>query len=437
MLSLFLLLATSVLFVTAGTAPPTRDVSYTGQKVVRCFPGATSLAKTKEISRLLTDPLLDVWAVKANGSVDIRIVDGTAAGDKIQTELEKLFDRCDVRIPDVEQFVQTSESASSNVGNVEQQEWHEEYHRYEDIFAWYESKNESYPQLVNMRIAGASYEERPMPAVHITAGSGEEKLKIYFQCQIHAREWISGAVCMYIVDYLLENYGNDERVTAILNELELIVIPFVNPDGYSYTWDGDRLWRKNRQINPGSNCRGVDLNRNYNDHWNEGGSSSNPCSETFHGPSAASEPETQVTSNYFMSTGLIIGAIDWHSYSQLILRPYGWTSADSPDEPWLRALGDGMSSVAFEVHGARYTSQKSIGLYPTSGTASDWFYGLEATEANRGYRAAGYTIELRDTGQYGFLLPPQQIIPNGEEMLAAALYYCQAVLDNPIRYPEN
>ena len=93
------------------------------------FPGATSLAKTKEISRLLTDPLLDVWAVRANGSVDIRIVDGTAAGDKIQTELEKLFDRCDVRIPDVEQFVQTSESASSNVGNVEQQEWHEEYVR--------------------------------------------------------------------------------------------------------------------------------------------------------------------------------------------------------------------------------------------------------------------------------------------------------------------
>ena len=72
-----------------------------------------------------------------------------------------------------------------------------------------------------------------------------------------------------------------------------------------------------------------------------------------------------------------------------------------------------MTCIAYmchsKVHGARYTSQKSIGLYPTSGTASDWFYGLEATEANRGYRAAGYTIELRDTGQYGFLLPPQQV----------------------------
>ena len=85
-----------------------------------------------------------------------------------------------------------------------------------------------------------------------------------------------------------------------------------------YSWDGDRLWRKNRRVNSGTSCRGVDLNRNYNDHWNEarnkkknrtrhrlyaffkGGSSNNPCSETFHGAFAASEPETQVTSNYFM-----------------------------------------------------------------------------------------------------------------------------------------
>ena len=85
------------------------------------------MAKTKEISRLLANPLLDVWAVRTNGSVDIRIVDGTAAGDKIQTELEKIFDRCDVHIPDVEQFVQASESANANLGDVEQQEWHEEY----------------------------------------------------------------------------------------------------------------------------------------------------------------------------------------------------------------------------------------------------------------------------------------------------------------------
>eukprot|EP00118_Oscarella_pearsei_P024469 m.306135 g.306135 ORF g.306135 m.306135 type:complete len:430 (+) comp40995_c0_seq1:1471-2760(+) len=429
-MQLFLFVTATVISVACAQ---TRNVTYSGQKVVRCFPTNDALKFPAEVSQLLSHPSLDVWAVGVNGSVDVRIVQNDA---DIQRQLNHYFSRCDVIISDVEDLVLAAEAKTKSVGDV-QQEWHEEYHRYEDIFAWYEEKNQTYPNLVRMVIAGASYEERPMPAVHITAGSSEEKLKIYFQCQIHAREWISGAVCMFIVDYLLENYGQDERVTDILDRLDIIVIPFVNPDGYSYTWDGDRLWRKNRQINSGSNCRGVDLNRNYADHWNEGGSSSNPCSETYHGPSSASEPETQVTSNYFMETGEIIGAIDWHSYSQLILRPYGWTSADSPDEPWLRALGDGMRAVALEVHGRSYTSQKSIGLYPTSGTASDWFYGEQATNSNRGYRAAGYTIELRDTGQYGFLLPADQIIPNGEEMVAAALYFCQACLDNPIVVPGN
>ncbi|XP_065833342.1 carboxypeptidase B-like isoform X1 [Oscarella lobularis] len=435
--SLFLLLVAAASLFTSvlGTEPARRKVAYTGQRVIRChYSPANDLDTVSLRSRLLNDPLLDVWAIGANGSIDVRVSDAGEAGLRIQRQLEEQFDNCSVRVADVETLVQTFEAAQKQ---KEQQEWHEEYHRYEDIFAWYEAKNQSHPELVTMRIAGVSYEERPMPAVHITAGSGEEKLKIYFQCQIHAREWISGAVCMFIVHYLLENYGVDERVTTVLNELELIVVPFVNPDGYSYSWDGDRLWRKNRRVNSGTSCRGVDLNRNYNDHWNEGGSSNNPCSETFHGAFAASEPETQVTSNYFMNTGRIVGAIDWHSYSQLILRPYGWTSVDAPDEPWLKALGDGMSAVAYEVHNRRYTSQKSIGLYPTTGSADDWFYGEEATAANRGYRAAGYTIELRDTGQYGFLLPPDQIIPNGEEMVAAALYFCQACLDNPIPAPSR
>jgi hypothetical protein len=69
-----------------------------------------------------------------------------------------------------------------------------------------------------------------------------------------------------------------------------------------------------------------------------------------------------------------------------------------------------MSDLIYEVNGVRYTSQKSIGLYPTTGSADDWFYGEDATSSNGGYRAAGYTVELRDRGQYGFLLPPSQVL---------------------------
>ena len=84
----------------------------------------------------------------------------------------------------------------------------------------------------------------------------------------------------------------------------------------------------------------------------------------------------------------------------------GWTDEDAPDEDQLRVLGDEMARAIMEVDGKRYTNQKSIGLYPTTGSADDWMYSDDANENNGQYRAASYTIELRDTGAYGFLLPP-------------------------------
>lgn len=86
----------------------------------------------------------------------------------------------------------------------------------------------------------------------------------------------------------------------------------------------------------------------------------------------------------------------------------GWTTANSPDEDQLKQLGDDMASDILKVHGKRYVSQKSIQLYLTTGTASDWFYSDKANENNK-YRAAGYTIELRDEGQFGFRLPADQV----------------------------
>jgi hypothetical protein len=86
----------------------------------------------------------------------------------------------------------------------------------------------------------------------------------------------------------------------------------------------------------------------------------------------------------------------------------GWTSDDPPDEARLKEVGDGMAEAIREESGQFYRSQKAIGLYPTSGTARDWFYSEMANEQNE-YRAAGYTIELRDTGTYGFLLPPDLV----------------------------
>ena len=150
------------------------------------------------------------------------------------------------------------------------------------------------------------------------------------------------------------------------------------------------------------------------------------------GTAPNSELEAQTTVSFWQATAPHLLAVDWHSYSQLVLRPYGWTNQDSPDEDLLKEIGDGISDAIYAVHGTRFTSQKSIELYVTTGTANDWFYDEEATSLNKGYRAAGYTIELRDTGRYGFQLPPEQIIPSGEEQVPAVLYMVQRILRSPI-----
>jgi len=151
------------------------------------------------------------------------------------------------------------------------------------------------------------------------------------------------------------------------------------------------------------------------------------------GKTAGSAIETKNTVAYFKAQAPVIGAIDMHSYSQLILRPWGYTRTNSPDETFLKSVGDGMRDVIRSVGGVAYTSQKSIDLYVTTGTASDWFYDEEATENNGGFRAAGFTLELRDTGRYGFLLPPTEIIPCGTEIYHAFVYYAQRVTEAPIQ----
>ncbi|CAI8008905.1 Carboxypeptidase B [Geodia barretti] len=256
-------------------------------------------------------------------------------------------------------------------------------------------------------------------------------------------EWISGAVCMYIVDQMVTLYDeSDPQVTGILDSAEIILIPFVNPDGYVYTWAHDRLWRKNRRTvgsqsgrpNP---CVGVDINRNFPEGWREGGKKSNnpvECSEDYGGPNPMSEPETRNIINYWKANGPIVGAIDWHSYGQLILHPWAFTKDDPKHDEQIKQLGSNMAKAIKEVHGTDYTSEKSIDLYQCFGIASDWFYGDDASSTNGGYRAVGYVIELRDTGTKGFLLPPDQILPTGQEIFPAVLLFAKTLLEHPISY---
>jgi len=164
---------------------------------------------------------------------------------------------------------------------------------------------------------------------------------------------------------------------------------------------------KNRRPNVGGSF-GVDLNRNWDDHWAYIGSSSNPSSDTYHGTGPFSEPESAAVGRFVNAVGPNHAAIDFHSYGQLVNRPLGWTTTPSPDEALAKKVGDQYAADIKAFSNQTYVSQPSWQLYYTSGSAQDWYY-------SGGNIPLSYTVELRDTGRYGFELPPDQIIPTARE----------------------
>lgn len=193
-----------------------------------------------------------------------------------------------------------------------------------------------------------------------------------------------------------------------LDEYDFWFLPVVNPDGYDYTRTNDRLWRKTRSRN--SLCNGVDPNRNYPIHWREVGASNFPCAENYAGPHPLSEPETNILSNILNHhQKRIVMYISLHSYSQLFLVPYGHARMYPENYEDLKKVANAGMSGVYSLRGTSYKfGTSAILLYPASGASDDYAYTIAKIKL-------AYTIELPDTGEYGFLAPPREIIPIGQE----------------------
>lgn len=304
---------------------------------------------------------------------------------------------------------------------------------------------------------GKSFEGRSIFAVHLNAPKPSEKNrdcedeaeereaapgpqctkknpnKIWIQCLIHAREWISGSTCQYIAQELVAGYSvGDANIKNMLDNNEVIMIPVVNPDGYAHTWSKDRLWRKNRH--PFRFGTGVDLNRNFaEEHWCKVGASNVPFADTYCGPAAGSEPETKAIMAYYQKyAGRVAAAIDVHSFSQLILRPSGYSEEPSVNEDVLLTASELMADAIESTHGKSYASLRSSQLYPTTGSATDYFYSLP----NQPFRPYSIALELRPgpkNALQGFLLDPAEIKPCVEEIMAGFMAFTRYAIDNPIK----
>jgi len=289
-----------------------------------------------------------------------------------------------------------------------------DYRRANDIKAFFDGLRNQYPTFTKAITIGKSYEGRDQWGVQITSPQGAaKKTGIFYEGGIHSREWISQATVSYIAWSLLDGYGKDAEVTRFLDSCIFTIVPIVNPDGYEATWAGERMWRKTRSPNPGSSCKGTDPNRNWDNHWCVTGASRDPCSDSYCGRAAFSEVETKNVGMWVKAQGNIKGFVDFHSYSQLWMCPYGWTAARPKDYTAQMALGTAAVAAIKASHQLTYRvgSIYTI-IYPASGSSADFAYD----SANVTYP---YGVELRDTGQFGFLLPASQIIPTGEEIWAS------------------
>ncbi|XP_078342541.1 carboxypeptidase B-like [Oculina patagonica] len=295
--------------------------------------------------------------------------------------------------------------------------WHSQYHKLEEIHSKLDEVQNSYSYMTSTIYLGSSHEGKQMKAIKIQGKYSFNKPVFFIECGIHAREWVSPATCMFIIDEMTQKYGRDSSVTALLDKMDFIILPVFNVDGYAYTWINPkrrkyRLWRKNRLQHSDYGCHGVDLNRNWGHGWGGAGASSYPCDSTFRGSKAFSEVETNNVRKYLeglKTAGKLKGFIDFHAYSQMWFIPWGYTSTDTPDHYEQMRVARAAANAITSKHGTKFQYGSSAALlYPAAGGSEDWTYGKLGVKYS-------FSVELRDTGRYGFLLPANQIIPTGEE----------------------
>ncbi|KAJ0405191.1 hypothetical protein ATCC90586_008819 [Pythium insidiosum] len=282
----------------------------------------------------------------------------------------------------------------------------------DEVYAFFDSLVADNPTIFSkIPQVTKTFEGRTVPGYKISTGSG--KKSIYVQGLIHAREWHAGSTAYYSIASFLDGLrSGDASIKAIFDEYDYYIVPILNLDGHLWSWSNDRLWRKNRRPTGsswwGGKTFGVDLNRNYGpaEFFGKGGDSKS--SETYPGTAVLSEPETAGSFNFLSKLPNLKGAIDVHSYSGLVLRPFGNQNAQAP-APWggkLKTLGDNVAIATMAGSNVKYTSQTAAELYLAYGTFTDAIFSVLN-------KTASVTFEMEGNS---FVQPESAIRPAGQRV---------------------
>ncbi len=331
---------------------------------------APAAAGDYSLVRLWFDGADGVAFLKAHPELDVaHVKPGVAeivATPATMPTLEASGMRVEVVHKDLEAFYSSRiERKDTNFGG---------WHTYSENIAYLDSLHAEYPDLISEKWSiGWSHEGRNIWAVRLSDNAGTDEPdepEILLDTMHHAREIMSSEFGILFADYLCANYGSDPVVTWLMDNRELYLVSIVNPDGMVYNEtiapQGGGMWRKNRRDNGGS--YGVDLNRNYPFEWLGGGSSPDPSSDTYRGPSPGSEPETQALMDFVNSREFVTHQT-LHTYSNLTLYPWGYTMQPSPDDD----LFVHMATIMAQYNGYEIGTAPDL-LYAVNGVTSDWAY---------------------------------------------------------------
>ncbi|XP_072021624.1 carboxypeptidase B-like [Amphiura filiformis] len=437
------LLCALLVFVASASAVK----NYAGYQVLRVVPqDVEQLQRVHDLYNLLEDTV-DFWKepTKVNGPVDIMV--GPNIVKDVKMELSRRGLDFSIFVDDVRTNINNEKCTDCVITKAAFD--YTVYHTSDEISQWVTDFANEQPLVTEVNI-GNSYEGRPIKAVKIS--SGGSKRVIYIQGGIHAREWISPATMMYMANQLATTYSTDATVKTMVDNYDWFIVPSLNVDGYAYSWINDRMWMKNRQPNPYSNCVGTDLNKNYPYQWGAlgkdrmwmknrqpnpysncvgtdlnknypyqwggTGASPNKCSETYRGAAALSGSEVSVVHDWIMRElfGNIALFIDFHNYGQLWLYPWGYTdnaNTPQPDQDVQHSLAEVATNASQAKFGTSYfVGMSGPNMNPASGASEDYGYGTLGVKYT-------YVVELRDEGQYGFNIPETMIEDSGIETFEA------------------
>jgi carboxypeptidase T len=311
------------------------------------------------------------------------------------------------------------------------------YHNYAEMVAEINQAAADHSNIVDDPFSiGQSHEGRELWAVKISDNPGldESEPEVLFDAHQHGKEHLAVEQGLYLLQVLTDEYATTPQIASLVNSREIYIIFDANPDGgeYDHATGSYADWRKNRQPNPGYSAVGTDPNRNWSYKWGCcSGSSGNPSSDSYRGPSPFSAPEADALRDFVESRVVageqqITAHIDFHTYGEMILWPYGYTFADVPadmtadDHNVFVTMGQSMAALN------GYAPMQSSDFYITDGDIKDWMYGVHGIFS--------YIFELYpDTsGQDGFY-PPDEVIPAETARNREAILYFLELADCPYR----